>query len=166
MYYALQYDTKSGIGIGSHTYAEKPKSLPSGEVACTAAQAANPSQYSVQNGSVVAGSSLAQQATALLTAGLTINSTSLPAINGVYGCDDDSQKRANKVWSILKQNSDGFPTGTKQISWPLANGSVVVFTDASVMINAFSVLGSFVLQCEEVALNNAGTLPSASVTIP
>lgn len=165
MYYALKIDS-SGNGIGSHAYVEQPQSLPADEIECTQAQAQNAAGWTVQNGNLSYAPSLALQAEALLANGLTINSTSTPAINGVYGCDAASQARASYLWDILRHNSNGFPTGRTQVSFPMANGSKVVFTDATVLMNALSALSQFILDCDQVALDNAGTLPSASVTIP
>ena len=73
MFYSLHLDA-SGIGIGSHAYAEQPASYPPGEIACTQAQAQNPGTWQVVSGALVPlPPTLAQQAAALLAAGLTIS---------------------------------------------------------------------------------------------
>lgn len=53
MIYTMIVDA-GGNGIGSHSYAEAPKSLPAGEIACDATHAANPTAWMVSNGALVA----------------------------------------------------------------------------------------------------------------
>lgn len=54
MFYALNYDTSTGIPFGTHAYAEQPATLPAGEITCTEAQAQDPMAWKVVNGAVVA----------------------------------------------------------------------------------------------------------------
>ena len=59
MFYALMVDA-NGNGVGSHSYAEDPKTYPANEVSCTQAQAQTPMAYQVANGVIVESLSAAQ----------------------------------------------------------------------------------------------------------
>lgn len=61
MFYALILDT-NGNGIGSHAYAEAPKTYPANEAPCSQVQAQNPMLYQVANGQITESLPAAQTA--------------------------------------------------------------------------------------------------------
>ena len=165
MYYTLKVETNGDVS-GPHFYVEKPAELPTDEIECTEAQAQSASMWAVVNGSVVAKPpTSAQQAIAALAAGLTISSTSTPAINGTYATDDAEQARLNRVYSMIERAGGVFPSGLTSMPWPLADGTVVEFPSVSVFLNVEQAIGEYVLALDLIRTTNSGTLPSASVTI-
>jgi hypothetical protein len=108
--------------------------------------------------------SLAMQASVILTAGLTIASTSTPAVNGTYACDTDSTVHIQaELLSLLTTQS--FTDGTTTIAWPDVAGTVHVFPSGAVF-TAFAVAaGKFVASAFKVYNGTSTTLPAASVTI-
>ena len=135
-------------------------------------QAIQAAQYgaTLVNGTVTAKvaptPTLAQQAAALLAAGLTITSTGTPAINGTYGCKDSDQARFSRTFNLIqKAGGNAFPNGLASLAWPLRNGTPVTFTAVATFLAVEQAVGNFVLSCDQVMLTNSGALPSAFVTI-
>ena len=108
--------------------------------------------------------SLSQQAQAMLAAGLSITSTSTPALNGTYAADAITQSNVMAEMVSLLANA-AFTNGTTTLAWPDATGAPHNFTAAQ--FKAFATAeGQFVGVLAPVIATNAGTLPSASATIP
>ena len=159
-----------GYGVGSHVYGEPPATLPAGQIACTQAQAQNPSAWQVVNGSIVAKPpTLAQQAEALIAGGLTISSTSTPALNGTYAVAsgvpfgrEDIGTEAQFVSTFSE-----FTNGTTTLQWPLIDGKTFVTFPTTASFMAFAkAAAQFYAACKAVAATGVGTLPPATATIP
>ncbi|MHB1305288.1 MAG: DUF4376 domain-containing protein [Acidiphilium sp.] len=103
---------------------------------------------------------LAQQATAALSAGLAITSTNTPALDGTYSCDDAAQARINRV-AVYVQMNGKFPGGTSTIAWLDATGAQHVFSVAQFQAFATAV-GDYVAALDDVILGLSTTLPSAA----
>lgn len=109
---------------------------------------------------------LAQQAAAAIAAGVTITSTATPAISGVYACDVTTQGHLNSTYNLIQRaGGTTFPAGLAALPWPTASG-VVSFTRPSDFLNVATAIGDYVLAVTLVQITGAGTLPSASITIP
>ncbi|HEY1857590.1 hypothetical protein [Acidocella sp.] len=111
---------------------------------------------------------LGQAATALVAAGLTVTSTSTPALNGVYnvqsGVAFGQQDIATEAQFISTFSE--FTNGTSTaLEWPLLNGTVVTFTTTTAFLNFAKVVAQFIAAVKS-AMAMSGTLPAASVTIP
>ena len=110
---------------------------------------------------------VAQAAQALLAGGLTITSTSAPAINGTYGCADADQARFSRTFNLIqKAGGSSFPNGLASLVWPLRKAPPVTFSSVSTFLAVEEAVGNFVLACDQCELTNGGTLPASSVTIP
>lgn len=106
---------------------------------------------------------LAQQAAALIAAGLTITSTSTSSLDGTYATDPVSQQHISaEVTSILL--NDTFTDGTSSIAWLDAAGASHTFTVAQFKTFATAV-AAFVSACLKCVNGQSTTLPSASATI-
>jgi len=108
---------------------------------------------------------LAQQAAAMLAAGCQIVSTSNAALSGTYACDEASQGRLNRMYSLISRNAGAFPAGLTSLPWPDAFGGVHVFATAAEFLAFESAIGGFVLALDLIISTNAGTLPSLPITI-
>ena len=143
--------------------------LPTGAVACTAAQAAAFGQMTLAGGAIVQGAaptpSLAQQALALMSAGLTITSTGTPSISAVYPVTPAAQVKYASLQSVVAATG-AFPGGatTQPILDAAGNFHSVTpaqFTEIALAVAAFATPLQLILD------GHTGTaLPSASVTIP
>jgi len=108
---------------------------------------------------------LAQQAAAAIGKGLAITSTSTPALDGTYACDDATQAKINRVASFIALNGK-FPAGLTAMPWPDMSGTVHEFpTTAEFTAFAFAV-ANYVVELDAVIMGLATTLPAASATIP
>ncbi|HQT65348.1 MAG TPA: hypothetical protein PLO16_12630 [Acidocella sp.] len=124
------------------------------------------SWLSIVNGQIVAATSapaapLSQQAAALIAAGLTITSTSTPAINGTYACNAAAQANFSEIETYILANNALPQT---PLPWPVAGGLVAIPSTA-LFKEIATVVANFVEVCDEVVTANAGTLPAASVAI-
>lgn len=106
---------------------------------------------------------LSQQAMRLLATGLTITSSSTPALDGVYSASATVQQQINaEVTSILLNNT--FTDGTNSIEWLDTTGSPHTFTIAQFKTLA-TAIAAFVSGCVKVMNSRATVLPAATVTI-
>lgn len=138
-----------------------------------AAHMSNPSGWAVQNGTLVAYTppvappTLAQQAASLIQAGLTITSTSTPALDGVYVISDNvpfgRQDIANEAQFIASFSE--FTNGSTTLEWPQANGTMVTFPSTTEFMAFAKVVAQFRVAVQ-IAVISSGTLPPASATIP
>lgn len=152
----------SGNAIGSHAYAVQPQSLPANEVPCTAAQAANPSGLVVTGGNIGSGvPTLAEQAGAMLAAGIQIVCTSNSALSGTYGCDMLSISR---MGNLLAAIAAGITLPAPVIAWADVNGAPHGFSVAEFK-NLASAILNFELQLFPIANGAPGSLPTLPVTI-
>lgn len=174
MFYTIIVNT-SGVGIGSHAYAESPATLPSGETACTQAQAQNPTAWAVQSGALVAYTApvvpptLAQQAAAAIGAGLTLTlsgSLTLPAT--LFPTDPVTTAKIGAVVTALLATG-AFPGGATSYPMKDATGAWHTFTAAQYKAVA-GALAAYVAALDLIADGNpmgATALPAnaASVTL-
>lgn len=162
MFYALILDT-NGLPIGSHVYGDEPSSLPANEIACTQEQAQGPSGFKVQSGQVVAvPPTLADQANAMLAAGIQIVSTGTATLSGTYACDPATLSR---VGNLLAAIAAGLSIPGGVIPWADINGAPHSFTPDQFK-NLATALLAFEMQLAPIAAGAPGALPTQPVTIP
>ena len=107
---------------------------------------------------------IAQEAQAALTVGLTVNSTSTPAINGLYAIDTSSQAKIAFVSQYILLNGK-FPRGQSSMVWVDKTGTAHTFPSTTVFQNWATAIADYVSELDEIILANSGTLPPSSVTI-
>lgn len=107
---------------------------------------------------------LAQQALAVLAAGVQLTSASTPALNGLYPLDQLSQMRVAAVETGILGGKGG-PGGGTSFPWPDAAGSYHVFTTDQ--FTAFALaMRDYVFELEGVIGGAIKALPSAGIAIP
>ena len=108
--------------------------------------------------------STAQQALNNMYNGVNITSTSTPALNGLYACDDAAQAKFDRVSHFVVVNGR-FPGSSSEMVWPLFNQtSTVVFTDISKFQEVATAVADYVADLYAVAITNV--IPPNSKTIP
>ncbi len=98
--------------------------------------------------------------------GLSVTSTSTPALNGVFAVSDISQSDINAVATYIEINGT-FPQGQSVTYWAQKNGTVIEFPNVAVF-KAFATAVADYVDAFEDYLNSGGTigsLPSPNVTI-
>ncbi len=110
---------------------------------------------------------LAQQATALIAAGLTIASTGTPAINGTYAVASGVPFGREDIGTEAQFIStfSEFTNGAQTLEWPLTNGTFVTFPSTAAYMNFAKAAAQFYAAAKAVVALNAGVLPAAAVTI-
>ena len=108
---------------------------------------------------------LAQQAATLIAGGLTITSTSKPALNGAYACDDARQARINRIQGFIAANSK-FPNSLTALPWPDISGVVHEFPSTAEFTAFASAVADYVMALDAVIMGISTTLPPAKATIP
>jgi hypothetical protein len=108
---------------------------------------------------------LAEQAAALLAGGLTITSTSTPAISATYAATPAATSNIMaEMIAILALGT--FADGGSTLVWPDINFVNRTFPSL-VAFRGFAVaVGAFVADCAKATNGAATALPSANVTIP
>lgn len=109
---------------------------------------------------------LASVVSSALAAGLTITSTSTPAINGTYAVDQAAQSRINAIETAILKNG-AFPgTSGTQMAYPDITGKLNVFPGLASW-NAFATaIADYVADLDLYAAGAPGSrLPAAAVTI-
>ncbi len=106
---------------------------------------------------------LAQQAQAMLAAGMQLISTGTPALNGTYACDAATYQRVGGIIAAIGAGL-GLPGGGAAFNWLDVSGNPHSFSAAN-----FSALAKAMMDFE-YTLNaiigaNSGTLPTQPVTI-
>ncbi len=144
--------------------------LPSGAVECTQEQYQAPSQWTISDGAIIAFvptalQQLQSQAIAALDGGLTITSTSTPALNGTYACDDAHQARINRIQGFIAANSK-FPNSLAALPWPDISGTVHEFPSTAEFTAFASAVADYVMALDAVIMGISTTLPPAQATIP
>jgi hypothetical protein len=114
---------------------------------------------------VIPAPTLAQQAVAAMNAGLTITSTSTPALNGTYGVDPMSQGRLASISTYILVNSS-FPGGSATYPFIDLSGTPHVFPTTASFQAFATACANYVAAVDFVSATGAGTLPSPSITIP
>lgn len=111
------------------------------------------------------GPTLAQQATAALSAPLTITSPTLGLVAVPFAIDDMTQSHINSEINAILLNS-AFADGTASVSWPDAATPSVNHTWTIAQFKVFaSTVGSRVATLYKCINGTLGTLPSNSVVI-
>jgi len=104
-----------------------------------------------------------QQAYQAIATGLTITSTSTPALNGTYACDSTVTADINAEITSIMLNSV-FADGSTAIQWPDAMGTLHAFTITQ--FKAFATaLASYVSGVRRYAAGVTTSLPSNQITI-
>jgi hypothetical protein len=107
---------------------------------------------------------LAQQAQALLAAGLTITSTSMPALNATYPTDPATQDHIQaEVNAILLQGT--FADGSTSVVWPDVTGAAHTFPSVAEFKLFASAIAAFVAGNYKVLNGSSTMLPAATATI-
>lgn len=113
-----------------------------------------------------AAQQLALQVQNAISAGLTINSTSTPAINGLYAIDQPAQLNIAAVTNYVLVNND-FPGGVAAYPWLDLAGGFHVFPSVALFKLWATAIANYVAQLKLYAAGDPGvTLPAATVTIP
>lgn len=109
---------------------------------------------------------LASVVSSALAAGLTITSTSTPAINGTYAVDQAAQSRINAIETAILKNG-AFPgSNGSQMAYPDITGKLNVFPSTALFSEFATAVADYVADLDLYAAGATGaTLPSASVTI-
>ena len=164
--YYLHYDN-SGKTFG--TGFTPDGTFPAETIACSQSQAENFQCWGVAGGALVAVTpptpTLAQQAQAAISAGFAVTSTSTPALNGTYACDDAHQARINRVQGFIAANGK-FPNGLTSLPWPDITGAVHEFSSTAEFTAFASAVADYVMALDAVIMGISTTLPPAKATIP
>ena len=123
----------------------------------------------LQTAPIPAATILQQQAAAALSAGLSITSTGTPALNGTYRVAsgvpfgrEDIGTEAQFVSTFSE-----FTNGATTLDWPLIDGKTfVTFPTTASFMNFAKAAAQFFAACKAIAAIGAGSLPTASATIP
>ena len=104
---------------------------------------------------------------ALIAGGLTITSTSTPAVDGTYGTAASDQANFNAMQTYVLAN--GALEQTPE-PWFLENGSPVMIPSAAAFKEIATAIGNFVTNAKVAAAESAAgqsvTWPSSSVSVP
>jgi hypothetical protein len=111
----------------------------------------------------LAAQGLIQSAQSMLTAGIAIVSTSTPALNGTYACDQLSQMDVIAIETSLNAGK-GFPGGATTFNYPDVGGGMHAFSEANFTDFAAAVR-DYVYALKSVIAGGSSTLPASSVTI-
>jgi len=107
---------------------------------------------------------LAQQASNLIQAGLTIESTSASGLNGLYGTNAAAQSNILAV-QVYLQNNGKFPGSSGTQVWLDKAGSPHTFTTTGQFTEFATAIADYVADLTLVAMTNSGTLPATTTTI-
>jgi hypothetical protein len=112
------------------------------------------------------GPTPAGQAAQALAAGLSITSTSTPAVSGVYAVGPNAQARLTQVMTYV-QTFGAFPKGASSLPWLLADGQSVVLIPSVAVFKAIAqACADYAYELDEYANGAPGTsLPGSSVTV-
>ena len=116
-------------------------------------------------GTILGGVYTAPQAPALppstpaLPTSVQVNSTSTPALSGVYAFDAETQSKILAVSLYIQVNAK-FPAGHTSFPWPDVTGTMHVFTSTAQFQALASALADYATALD------LGQTPTAPVTIP
>lgn len=104
------------------------------------------------------------KAAELLAGGLTIQSTSTPALDGVYACDSSSVAHVSaEMISIL--SGDVFADGGTSATWADTTGGLHVFPSTALFKSFALAVAAFVAAIGKVSIGASETLPVTTATI-
>jgi hypothetical protein len=114
----------------------------------------------------LAAQQLATEIQTVYSAGLTITSTSTPAVNGTYGVKTQDQQTINAVETfVLKNNTFPGSAGTS-LSYQDQSGAFHVFPSITVWSEFANAVANYIADLKMYAAGAAGSsLPANSVTI-
>lgn len=109
----------------------------------------------------------AQQAVSALSSGLTVTSTSTPALNGAYGLDQTNQNNVSATVTYILLNGT-FPGGVSTMPWVDQNGGAHVWPSVTEFKAFATAYANYVSAIALYAASNgaSGSIPSNQVTIP
>ena len=134
------------------------------------ARLANPSGWAVSGGALVPytapvqPATLAQQATAALSAGAAVTSAGTPALTGTYDISAVAQGRMAAVSVYILVNSK-FPGGATSYAWMDTAGAPHVFPNTAAFQAFATAIADHVSVLIQIIATGAGTLPPATVSI-
>lgn len=135
--------------------------------------------YTVQNSALVAptpptaaqvaaqqaAQAIAASVQSALAAGLTVTSTSTPAVNGTYPLDSNTQTEIGQVTLFTQVNGD-FPGGASSYPWYDTSNVPHVFPSVHLHDEWATAIANYVAALKLYGAGVAGaTLPAASITI-
>jgi hypothetical protein len=133
-----------------------------------AAYIANPNGWVISGGAIVAATvpapTLAQQALALLAAGLVVTSTSMPSLSATYPTDPAMQDHIQaEVNAILLTGT--FADGTASVAWPDVTGTCHTFPSVAEFKLFAIAIAAFVAGNYKVLNGSSTVLPAATASI-
>ena len=102
-----------------------------------------------------------QQAVAQLSQPVTIASTSVPALNGIYPIDDATQGQITGIASAISAGL-GLPGGGTTFNWPDTSGAMHPWPSTQFIAFAKAVM-NYVYSLSQVAQGQGSTLPSSTL---
>jgi len=108
--------------------------------------------------------SLAQQASLLVGAGLSIASTSASGLNGIYGTNAAAQSNLLAVQVYLQANQK-FPGTSGSMLWLDANNSPHTFTSTGQFTEFATAIADYVADLTLISMTGSGVLPPTTTTI-
>jgi hypothetical protein len=107
---------------------------------------------------------LQQQAFALLGSPVTVQCTSVPALNGTYPIDQTTQGQITGIAAAISAGL-GLPGGGSTFNWPDTSGTAHPWPATQFTALAKAVM-NFVYDASQVAQGHGTTLPSTTLVIP
>jgi hypothetical protein len=108
--------------------------------------------------------SLAEQATARLSAGLAITSTATPSLSATYAVDNAAQAHIQaEIISILLNGS--FADGSASVAWPDTAGVIHSFAGVAAFKDFAAAVSAYVAALFKVINGTSTALPAATATI-
>ncbi|MDE1906632.1 MAG: hypothetical protein KGH75_09310, partial [Rhodospirillales bacterium] len=108
---------------------------------------------------------LAQQAAAMIAAGLGITSTGTPALNGTYSVDATAQHNIQAVQIYIQANGK-FPGSSGTYAWLDKAGAPHAFPTVAEFTAFATAVADFVADLQMIIYTGTGTLPADTATIP
>lgn len=107
------------------------------------------------------------QLNVLTRAGVTINSTGTPALNGTYALDSDTRTRINTNMVYIQNNRAFAPNNAETKVWNDQDGGLHTFQNTDSFIDfAHAVTDYYAGIADWAAADGVGDLPSEPVIIP
>ncbi|WDD94657.1 hypothetical protein Bsp3421_004791 [Burkholderia sp. FERM BP-3421] len=111
----------------------------------------------------VAAQELLLSAQSMFSAGIAISSTSTPALNGTYACDQLSQMDIIAIETSINAGK-GFPGGATTFNYPDVSGVMHAFSEAN-FTNFAAAVRNYVYALKSVIAGVSTTLPSSTAEI-
>ena len=103
-------------------------------------------------------------AASAISAGVTITSSSTPAVNGIYSCDQNSVANFANVELYVMKNAT-FPGPSSVRPWLTLDNRIVVIPNTTVFGNIATAIADYVAQVMSYAYGEASSLPSSAIII-